>query len=892
MARQLDAALGNLLAAWVERVRRHAPWVVGIGVLLSAASLFYAAGHLGVNADSEKLFDDSLRFRQLQDELDREFPLLTEVALVVIDAPTRFEAEEAARMLAERLEGEGETFASVYAPGIDPFFERNGLLYLSTEELEELADHLAAAQPFLAELSRDQSLRGLFDLLATIIERAPDAREGALDLSEVLDGVRGAVRDAARLRVSPQVFAELILGGADGDLGPRSYVVVQLSVDFADFAPGHSGLLRLREILSELGWGQESDVRARITGDRVLQTEELGAVQRQAAMAGLVSFLLVGVILFLALRSLRLILATLLTLAMGLACTAGFAALSIGHLNLISVAFAVLFIGLGVDFGIHFTLRYREARAARSDHARALDHAARDVGSSLVLCALTTAIGFYAFIPTSYVGVAELGVISGTGMFISLLASLTVLPAMMSIGIREDSEKGPRWLEEAQVALPSLPIRHPRAVCAVATLLAVAALALVPRLRFDANPLRVRDPGVESVRTFDELVEEGEVNPWRIEILAPNLADADSLSARLRELESVDRALTLSDYVPEDQDPKLLILEDVSLFLGLPMVGEARDPPDLAEQIGSVERLRDALVLLREQEESIPVVESANELITTLDRFLEEARDPRTGADAVAALETSLVGAILERIERLELALTASPVTLDDLPAAVRERLISADGRALIEVYPAGNLNDVTVLERFVEEVRGLTPDAAGTSVYMLDSARVIVGALQQAFLSAFILIAALVWLIWRNLRDLVLVMAPLTLAGLLTGAVCVLAGLPINFADVIVLPLLLGIGVDSGIHLVHRHRFALDPQGELLATSTSRAVLWSALTTIASFGSLGFASHRGMASLGQLLTLGIGLMLIANLLVLPALIALVGGRAGSDASPPPAQRD
>ncbi len=887
MARRIDAALGNLLAAWVERVRRRAPWVIGIGLLVSAASLLYAAGHLGVNADSEKLFDDSLHFRQLQDELDREFPLLTEVALVVIDAPSRFEAEAAARILVERLEGEGETFASVYAPGIDPFFERNGLLYLSTEELEELADHLAAAQPFLAELSRDRSLRGLFDLLATIIERAPGAQEGGLELSEVLDGVRSAVRDAARLRVSPQVFAELILGGTGGGLGPRSYVVVQPRIDFSEFAPGRSELLRLREILAELGWNQENGVRARITGDRVLQTEELDAVQRQAAMAGLASFLLVALILFLALRSLRLILATLLTLAMGLACTAGFAALSIGHLNLISVAFAVLFIGLGVDFGIHFTLRYREARTASSDHAGALDHAARDVGSSLVLCALTTAIGFYAFIPTSYVGVAELGVISGTGMFISLLASLTVLPALMSVGIREDPEKGPRRLRKAQFALPSFPVRHPRVVCAVAALLAVGALALIPRLRFDANPLRVRDPSVESVRTFDELVEEGELNPWRIEILARDLADADALSVRLRELESVDRALTLSDYVPEDQAPKLLILEDVSLFLGLPMVGEVRDPPDLAEQIQAVERLRAALVRLREWEESILVVESANQLVTTLDRFLEEARDPRSGPDAVAALETSLVGAILERVERLELALTASPVTMDDLPEVVRERLISADGRALVEVYPTGNLNDDTVLERFVEEVRSLAPDAAGISVYMLDSAGVIVGALQQAFLSAFVLIAALVWLIWRNLRDLVLVMAPLTLAGLLTGAVCVLAGLPINFADVIVLPLLLGIGVDSGIHLVHRHRSGLEPRGELLATSTSRAVLWSALTTIASFGSLGFASHRGMASLGQLLTLGIALMLIANLMVLPALIALVGGRA----PPPPASK-
>jgi hopanoid biosynthesis associated RND transporter like protein HpnN len=716
-------------------------------------------------------------------------------------------------------------------------------------------------------------------VLATIIDRAPGAREGRLELSEVLDGVGSAVRDAARLRTQPPVFGELILGGTDGGLGPRSYVMVQPRIDFSAFAPGRPGLRRLREIFAEHGWNQEAGVRARITGNLVLQTEELDAVRGQAAMAGLASFLLVSVILFLALRSLRLILATLSTLAMGLACTAGFAALTIGHLNVISVAFAVLFIGLGVDFGIHFVLRYREVRSGGFDHPGALADAAREVGSSLVLCALTTAIGFYAFIPTGYVGVAELGAISGTGMFISLFASLTVLPAFMSIGRREDRERGPRRFPETAVALPSFPIRHPRVVCTVAALLAICALTLVPRLHFDANPLRVRDPGVESVRTFDELVEEGEVNPWRIEVLAADLPAADALAARLRELGSVDRALTLSDYVPDDQEAKLLILEDVSLFLGLPIGGEVGDPPDLAEQIQSMERLRAAVERLEAEEESILIVESARDLGATLDRFLEEARDPDAGAAAVAALESSLVGAILERLGRLELALTASGVTLADLPGAVRERMISVDGRARIEVYPTGNLNDDAVLERFVEEVRTVTPDATGISVYMLESARVIVTALQQAFLSALVLIAALVWLIWRSLRDLALVMAPLTLAGLLTGAISVLAGLPINFADVIVLPLLLGIGVDSGIHLVHRHRSAIDPHVELLATSTSRAVLWSSLTTLASFGSLAFASHRGMATLGQLLTLGIALMLIANLMVLPALIALVDRR-------------
>jgi hypothetical protein len=217
-------------------------------------------------------------------------------------------------------------------------------------------------------------------------------------------------------------------------------------------------------------------------------------------------------------------------------------------------------------------------------------------------------------------------------------------------------------------------------------------------------------------------------------------------------------------------------------------------------------------------------------------------------------------------------------VTLADLPESLRARMIAADGRARVEVFPKGNLDRDPELRAFAAAVLGVAPDATGTSIYMVEVARFITGALVQAFSYAAVAMAALLLLLWRNLGDTLRAFAPLALASLLTAAAAVLLGLPINFADVIVLPLLLGMGIDTAIHLVHRHRTSGDP--DLLHTSTSRGVIWSAATTVASFGTLGFASHLGMASLGQLLALGVTATLLSNLILVPALLAPGGRRA------------
>jgi uncharacterized protein len=867
----LEKRVGHALSLWVERVRCSAVLTLVSAIALAAVALVYAVNHLGINANTEDLFDPDLPFRVQQTILDDAFPMLEDPILIVIEAPSASKAVDAARLLADRLRAEPEIFASVYAPGVGPFWERYGLLYREIDELDELAEDLARAQPFLSELAADPSLRGLFGLLALALEHGafePGPDDG---LSRVFDQIAEVLVVVERAGHAPRTFGEFLLSEGSLFEGARRYVLAQPIFDFELLLPGEPAMERLREHFTELGWGEGSPIRPRMTGEPVLQTEEMDGLRRQASLAGMASFVLVASILLIALRSVRLIAAVLLTLLVGLAWTAGFAALAIGHLNPISIAFAVLFIGLGVDFGIHFTMRYQELRDGGLEHAAALGRAAETVGTSLCLCALSTAIGFYAFVPTDYLGMAELGAISGTGMLLSLLASLTVLPAAITVAVRTGARARRGGLPD-ELRLPSFPARRPRLVCTVTAALAAAAAGLASQWHFDANPLNVRDPATESVRTFRELIEEGDVNPWSIDVLMPSPEEAHALAGDLEPLPSVERASTLRSYVPSDQEAKLGILADVALFLEPAFVAEPGDPPEAEAELAAMRSFRE--VLLDAPEETL-VGTAAGRLAAALDAFLAEQRPE----PVLSELRAGLVGSVVAHLDWLRLALSAEPITIDDLPADLRERLVASDGRARVEVFPAESLSDDAAVARFVKEVRALAPEAMGTSVAMFEAARAIMGALQQAFVTAAILMVLLLLALWRSVRETTLALAPLGLAALFTAGLAVLFGIPLNFANVIVLPLLLGIGLDSGIHLVHRHRGEGAGAAALLESSTSRAVFFSSLTTIASFGSLAFTSHRGMATLGQLLVLGIAMSVVCNLVVLPALIALLERR-------------
>ncbi len=858
--------LQRTFGAWAALAFRRWPWVLVLTLVVTAAAGVYTSRHLGFHTDTAELLSPELPFRQTVERFQAAFPQLDDSLLLVLEAPTPEQAEQAAASLASRLAGMPGTARDVFhAEGLE-FFRRQGLLFQDPDELSRLAERLVDAQPLLARLLDDTTLSGFLDLLAEAAEREDLGSEA---LAPVYRGLTRTLESDGR---SPLSWRELMAGtSAQGSY--RSLVVVQPQLDYGRVDAGAEAIAGVRSAARDLQLQARYQARLGITGKAALAHDELQTVVLGAKIAGLAALAAVLVVLYLGLRSLRLVAAAVAALAVGLALTAGFATLAVGHLNLISVAFAVLYVGLGVDYAIHFLLRQRELAALGAALPEAVAGTGRDLGTSLALCTVTTAIGFSAFVPTDFLGVSELGIIAAGAMVISLVVTFSLLPALLALLRPVPRGVAPGAGGRALGRLLALPRGRPRTVRAAALALGLAALSALPLARFDYNPLNLRDPAAESVATMNALLGEA-AGPWSAVALADGPDQARDHAQRLRALAPVDKVVTVFSFVPEDQDAKLAILADLPLLLGPDLLfGAPALGSSAAKQVRSAAgRLESALAAA-----TVPGAEGLAAALAALRQRLEPLPPPAR-QQAVSALEQAALGTFPPAISRLQEALTAQPVTLEALPESLRSRWVSPAGLHHLQISAREDLRSPQPLEAFVEAVRSVAPAATGAPVLHLESARAVTGAFQQALVLALAGISAVLLLVLRSLRLTAVVLTPLLLGGLLTIAAMVALGIPFNFANVIALPLLLGVSVDNGVHMVHRDR--LQGGGDLLRTSTARGVLFSTLTTLCGFGNLSLSPHPGTASLGLVLTLGLGVALACTLLLLPALLARRGDRA------------
>jgi hypothetical protein len=860
-------AIINGLSWWVRISRRFAWPIVVSAFLLAAASIQYTRENLGINTDTADMIARDLPWRQTYIAYKEDFPQFVNTLLIVIDGASPDAAEEAAARLGEAIRRETGLVEWVDSSGVDTFFRENGLLFLDVDELEALADRLARIQPFLGSLMETPTTPGFFELLERVT--AGSGSGSSLEVAPVLAEVAEAAEASNAGRYHRLSWQSLMGTGQAGADSSRRYLRVKPKLNYAELFPAGPLLERIKALSALLDLGPHRGVRVRITGGTALAHEELQSVTRGAALAAIVSLVMVTAILLFGLRSVWLKAATLITLALGLCWTAAFATFAVGHLNLISVAFAVLYIGLGVSYAIHYCLRCHEVADTGAAWPEALDRSARDVGAALTICAVTTGIGFFAFVPTDFTGVSELGIISGTGMFISLAATLTVLPALLSLfpvpkRIGKFRESGVIFSEA-----PSWSRRHRRLILGSALVLALLSFTAVPYVRFDDNPLNLRDPESESVSTFRDLMSDGNTSPWTLSVMSRDLQEARALRPRLERLSEVGRVSYVETLVPGQQSEKLALIEDLGLLLSL-------DGSRIESNVSSSAKAREAAAreLLRSLEHfiSVTVAKPARQQAIRLQAALEKLLAAPDSMRRLSELEQSLMHFLPAQLMALKTMLQAKPVALDSIPRRIRRDWVTEDGRFRVEVAPAQDLDDGESLARFMSAVRGVAPDATGAPVVNTESGNAIVRAFIQALISALALIALLLIVMLRNLRDVTVVLAPLLFATLLTVACMVVLGVQFNFANVIALPLLLGIGVDNGIHMVYRWRSAPPTSGDLLQTSTARGVIISALTTICSFGNLAYSPHRGTASMGLLLTLGLGLVLVCTLLLIPAL--------------------
>ena len=865
----------RVLVAWVDLVRRGAVAVVIAAALVAAATGAYVVHAFRINTDTEDMLSPELPFRQHSRALSEAFPQFSDNIVVVIDADSADLADDAAERLAVRLRERPDLFGSVFDPRGGPFFRRNGLLFLETDALNDLADRLADAQPFLGTLWRDPSLRGLFDILSLAMDESVAGDGGApMGVADVVASVADVVEAEAEGRFRLLSWRALMTGTRGNAADRRRVILIQPRLDFGSLRPAESAMTALRALITEMVYDGAAGVNVRLTGSAALAEEELESVEEGMGLAAILSLFLVAVLLSVGLGSPRLTIATVLTLVCGLIMTAAFAFAVVGELNLISVAFAVLFIGLSVDFGIHFALRYREALIGGRTQDAALGEAAAGVGGALTLCTVAASIGFFSFLPTDYRGLAELGLIAGVGMFVALAANLTILPALITL--MGSPAPPPAARAGAPARLARAIENHPRAVIASALALTLAAGLLAPWARFDFDPLNLKDRRTESVSTLFDLMADSRTSPYSATVLAPSLDAADALARRLSSLDPVESTATLSDYVPAAQTEKLEIIDAMSFFLAPALSNrDAKPPPGPDERAAALTRVRERLAAFAATSRDAASRAAAERLSRAFDRL--EAKGGTDG-DALASLERRLIALFSERIRELGDSLAAEPFARADLPDEIKRRAVAADGRARLEIYPKENLHDREALERFVSAVRAVAPDAIGSPVVILEAGNTVVGAVRDAAVLAFVVIAILMGVLLRSVRDALFVFAPLVVAAVLTVAASVLLRLPFDFANVIVLPLLFGLGVANGVHLVVRGRED-SVAGAVMGTSTPRAVVFSALTTVGSFGTIALSSHPGTAGMGVLLTISIGFTLVASLTVLPALMRLTWER-------------
>jgi uncharacterized protein len=832
-----------------------------VALVLAIAAGFYTARHFKINTDINTLISQNLDWRQRDNQFEQAFDR-DRTILAVVDAPTPELTGAARAALEQKLSGDTRHFESVQALGAGEFFEKNGLLFLPVAEVGRLTGQFESAAPLIEIMAGDPSIRGLTGALETGLA---GIKRGQIKLDSTerpFNLIAQTVENVLNTGSGTFSWRELVSDKPLTDSDRRAFIEFKPVLDYNALEPGKDATDAIRQAARDLNLAGEYGARVRLTGPVPIANEEYATVQDGAIVNGIGTILVVLVILWMALHSTKIISAVFLNLFIGLSLTTAVGLMMVGSLNLLSVAFAVLFIGLGVDFGIQYSVRYRSERFKSNDLRLALEQAAERSAVPLSLAAMATAAGFLCFLPTDYKGISELGEIAGAGMLIAFTTSITVLPALLRL-LNPPGEPEP--VGYAFLAPVDHFLEKHRVVIIVGTLLvAIAGLPLLYFLRFDFNPINLRSPRVESIATFLDLRKDPNTGANAINVMTNSDADAKKIAGRLEKLPEVLSVRWLESFVPEDQPAKLKLIAQGAKVLNPALNPDSIDPaPSDAE---NVEALKGSAESLRKTagEAKGPGAAASRRLADALSKLAESNQATRDKTQAIFVTPLKLV------LDQLKKSLQAQPISLKTLPADLVNSWKTKDGLQRVEALPRGDPNDNDTLRRFASAVLVAEPNAIGGPVSILKSGDTIVKAFIHAGIWALVVISLLLWLTLRRVTDVLLTLVPLLVAGAVTLEICVLIEMPLNFANIVALPLMLGIGVAFKIYYVTAWRSG---RTNLLQTSLTRAIFFSAMTTATAFGSLWLSSHPGTASMGKLLALSLLTTLAAVLLFQPALM-------------------
>jgi hopanoid biosynthesis associated RND transporter like protein HpnN len=898
-------------------------------IALSIASVLYTRARLEFHTGQDDLITPNSRASRDYLDYTREFPDLDGLIVVVRAAPDPARAEHFADALAARLNADHANVKTVFYKIDAGAFADRAMLYMSTADLDALAQKLRAAFPMLGGYAADPSLAGFFAMVNAGIDRQMRAQMPGNAQMQARDRMLASMRAAGRRisrasappsRALPDAPSgapaaasatgafdagaiDAVLSGMLADAGGTKYVSPWQSMMQAggqDTAQGHGYLVsdNGRYLLLQVAPGEGvkggpdpteaierslnavraafPGVMAGMTGGPALAHAEETTTAHDIALASLIAIGSNVLLLVVPFTAVVEPLFAVLALVAGVAWSFGFTTLAIGHLNLLSAVFTSVLAGIGINFPIHLMARYDEARRQGATSTQAVELAVVNTGTGVFASACIMALAFLTPVFTDFRGIAELGIVSAAGLFLCLVSALLVFPALVVLRDRyRPARSRPQLAPQARASILEAAFRRPALIVIGAVALTAGSLLLTGRVSFDQNLLKLQAEQTEAVKFENLLLKDSGRSSWFAVSLAPSIHAGDARAAAFRKLPEVSDVETISTYIPDDQAVKLSTLHALSAMLApieIAPLAHRSDTARLARELGQLAR---RLKMVASADPSGAAAKTAALAEAALDRL---KRDPT----AFAGYEASTNADLRARLAELKNDLTPSAVTAANLPKVVRDRFIGKSGRFLIQIYPRGDVWQDAALSRFIGALKTIDEDVTGPPVQTYNIATVMRRGYEHAAVLALVAVFVFVFADFRNLRDTALAIVPLLFGGAWMLEAMGWMGWEFNLANLFAVPILIGTGIDNGVNMLYRWREERDKSALILTKAVGKSVTICSLTTIAGFAALIPAEHRGISSLGWVLSLGVTLILVATLVVLPAMFELVGRRIES----------
>ena len=876
-------------------VARRPRLILGLALLFSALSVIYTVRNMEFLTGRDDLMPRNAPFQVDYRAYRGEFGDQEEI-VAVIESDDAERSTRAADALYARLNREKGVFREVFYPGGLPYFRNNGQLFMPLEEIKQLRNTLTMAAPVLKDLAAAPSVQTLFTSLTRQIDGYlakpdPTTLKSLTFMLTTLD--KGFKGFDAKSNGSGMSMDSFLKGGGDGkpsllESAGRQQVITVLPIkEQGSFVPAEKAIQTTRAALNEILKKPEfKGIRGGLTGVPVLEYEEMATSQRDIEIATVLSLSLTVILLLFAFRGFLNVIAAMVSLIVGICLSFGFATLAVGHLNILSMVFAIMLIGLGIEYGIQVVLRYQEELKSGVSGMEAIETGLAANIRTIIMAAATVAMAFATFAFTDFKGIAELGIIAAGGVFICVLATFTVLPAMLIL--LERFRKPALPSAEGRIAASERPILRqlfakPRLVIALTLLLALACVFPTLQTRFDYNLMNLQAKGLQSVEYAYKLMRSKENSGYFAVVTAQDRTEARQLTERLEKLPAVDHVVSLLALVPEQQEAKLAELAELRQVMDGVKPVSYEENLRVMELPAIFESFRERVDRLKQTLEAgkAPEAKPVGAFLTTLDGFfksLEKEKD-RNALGMLREFQGGMFAELPDKLRMLKETLQAAPVSEADVPQELKQRFVGKNGKLLLQVAPKGEIFEREPLQTFVKQVKSIVPNATGEPVMVYESLTVLRDSYLKAFGYAFIGIAVILLINFKSLRFALIGTLPLAAGLLLMVGGMWLAGVSFNSANIIVLPLILGVGIDSAIYIINRYRQGDETPVQVALSSAGIGVLLNALTILFSFGALMVAHHQGVFSIGAVMSLGMVASVAVFMFFLPALLEIWGKR-------------